>query len=119
MRAAVRATDGFQLLELLVKGVADAAPHQARDVLVELAILLPQGCGRHDRGRLDVPQVRDHLFEGDLPARGPLPSFWPAAHHLGTLRHFCADCQYFCNEEAWRPTPLGTTFVLQPHILRG
>jgi len=53
---------GFQCLQLIVQGIADASLQQAGDVLVELAVLAPQGGDRDDHGRLDVPQAKNHLF---------------------------------------------------------
>ena len=60
---------GFELLELIVYPIADAALQQAGDVLVELAVLPPQGGNRHDHGRLDVPQMKDRVVERYVPGR--------------------------------------------------
>ena len=103
-------TCGFQLLELIVETVAYAALQQARDILIELAVLLPQGGNRHDHGGLHVPQVKDRLLERRWPwpvppptpflgrsrlptaslrsrgyrsaDRATSPSLWPALHHV-------------------------------------
>jgi len=79
-------TGGFELRELVVERIADAALQQAGDVRIELAVLPPQRGNRHDNGRLEVAQARDHLIdslpEPQLRVRGCLGSLlWRAAHH--------------------------------------
>jgi hypothetical protein len=69
---------GFQLLELIVETIAYAALQQARNILIEPTVLLPQGGNRHDDGRLHVPQVKERLFERRQPCPVPAPATLPA-----------------------------------------
>ena len=45
---------GFELFKLIAEAIADAALQEAGNVLVELAVLAPQGGYRHNNGRLNV-----------------------------------------------------------------
>jgi hypothetical protein len=82
-------TESFQLLELIVDRIADATLQQAGDILIELAVLAPQRGNGDDRGRMDVPQVKDDLIQGHgsgwraPPNRPAIPLLRPAAHHAG------------------------------------
>jgi len=79
----------------MIQRIADAALQEDGDVLVELAVLPTQGGNRHEHGRPDVSQAKDRLFDwagmsaaavsASRPAADgpPLPSLWPALHHLG------------------------------------
>jgi len=104
----------LQLLELIIDAVANAPLQEAGDILVQLAVLPPQGGNRDDDGRADMSQMKGHALERRLR----FPSFWPASRHIGNLFHLNTICQHFREGSSWRRTPVGTTFVLQPLTLR-
>jgi hypothetical protein len=70
---------GFQLLDLIVEAVADAALQQASDVLVQLTVLPPQGGNGDDHRGPDVSQMKGYIL-GRCPRS---PSFCPDVHHGG------------------------------------
>ena len=67
----------FQLLDLIIDAIADAALQQASDVFVQLTVLPPQGGNRDDHRRPDMSQMKRHIL-GRCPRS---PSFWLASHH--------------------------------------
>jgi hypothetical protein len=83
-------TDGFQLLELIADPIAHASLQQIGDILIQLAVLPPQGGNRDDHGGLDVPQLKDDLVQGRCASRRPpakptIPLLRPRAHHVGDV----------------------------------
>jgi hypothetical protein len=56
-------TGALQLLEMPSERIADAALPESGDVLVQLAVLPAQRGNCHPHDRLDVPQVKNCVFE--------------------------------------------------------
>jgi hypothetical protein len=82
---------GFQLLDLIVDAIADAALQQASDVLVQLTVLPPQGGNGDDHRGPDVSQMEGHIL-GRCPRSA---SFCAAVHHGEHFTAFKYDLSTF------------------------
>jgi hypothetical protein len=75
----------FQALDLILKPVCHAATQNLRDILIQLAFLVPQRRCRHYDSRLDVPEVQHHL--GQLRAHDLSSRYRSLADHVPALHH--------------------------------
>ncbi len=56
-----RAHERLESLDLILDTIGDAALQNPRNVLIQLAVLMPESGHRDHHGRVDLPQLQRHL----------------------------------------------------------